>query len=459
MPHPLRCLLTTCILWLLTHAQAPAQQPVAYPDEARLQVLFTDFARDYRALGIRGIQLDYRENLRLIPSVEELQRRQQVLFSYQQRLNRLRRPQLAPDSRYDYDQLAFELAFNLRRAELEKRFVRARPDRQAAATGLATLPDARAWYQLYVQRYTSLERTPEQLTAFSEAEVKRVQSEIRRLREALGYGRDSAGFYRHLQSPAFVLTDEQEVLRRYNAIRERALAGLPRLFLNTDVPGVNIRVIADSGPATPPGYYIPEEPGGSEAAPTRGTFYFNFYQQRHNLRAMEWTFLHEAVPGHHYQFSLTARQTQLPEFKRLFLYNGHFEGWSAYVEYLGHDLGLYQDLYSELGKWEWDLVRSVRVALDAGIHAHGWTKAQALAYWRANIPGADDIAEREVNRCIAWPGQALSYKLGAAQLLEWQAWLRRKQGPAFDIRRFHALVLSRGQLPLPVLERLVKEKA
>ncbi|GAB2966586.1 hypothetical protein GCM10027048_41450 [Hymenobacter coalescens] len=445
---------------LLSLAPPAFSQTAAPADEARLQALFADFARDYRALGVRPLQLDYQQNLRLIPAPGELQRRQQVLREYQQRLGRLSRAQLAPDSRYDFDQLAYELAFNLRRAELEERFVRARPDRASAASGLATLPDAAAWYALYAQRYTSLALTPAELLAFSEAEVRRVQGQIRRLRRVLGYGADSAGFYRHLQSPAFQLTDEAEVRRRYARIRQRARAGLPRLFADTALPAVAIRVIADSGPATPPGYYQPDEAGRDEAGPTLGAFYFNFYRQRHNVRAMEWTFLHEGVPGHHYQFSLNRQQqARLPAFKSFFLYNAHFEGWSAYVEYLGHDLGLYQDPYSELGKWEWDLVRSVRVALDAGIHAQGWSKAQALAYWRQRVPGADDIAEREVNRCVAWPGQALSYKLGAARLLQLRTQLQQQQGSRFDIRRFHALVLSRGQLPLPVLEQLVRDKA
>lgn len=135
----------------------------------------------------------------------------------------------------------------------------------------------------------------------------------------------------------------------------------------------------------------------------------------------------------------------------LTFYSGNAEGWGCYVEYLGKELGLYQQPAAELGKWEWDLVRSARVVLDVGIHDRGWTHAQALAYWQANVPGQDDIAEREINRVTNWPGQCLSYKVGAQRIEDMKS--RQAQRPGFSPPRFHAAYLALSRLPLEVVER------
>jgi uncharacterized protein (DUF885 family) len=163
---------------------------------------------------------------------------------------------------------------------------------------------------------------------------------------------------------------------------------------------------------------------------------------------MEWLYMHEAIPGHHLQSSLR-KQNALED---LFLYPGNFEGWACYVEYFGKDLGLYADPYEELGKWEWDLVRSARLVIDAGIHYYGWTREQALDYWKKTIPNQDDIAEREVTRVTNWTAQALSYKVGADVIFrmsrQWQR-LHPNDPPS----RFRRWYLEQGALPLSVIEK------
>jgi uncharacterized protein (DUF885 family) len=172
---------------------------------------------------------------------------------------------------------------------------------------------------------------------------------------------------------------------------------------------------------------------------------------------MDWLLLHEALPGHHYQYDVEDKATDRPAFATLVKQYGFIEGWGAYVETLGSDLGLYKDSYSAFGRLEWDLVRSVRLAIDVGIHAEGWTKAKAVAFWMEQIPNQNEIAEREIDRIIRWPAQVISYKTGELAINELEQLLRSCTKSTFDRRRFHQLLLERGSIPFLAL-RVVFEQ-
>jgi uncharacterized protein (DUF885 family) len=181
----------------------------------------------------------------------------------------------------------------------------------------------------------------------------------------------------------------------------------------------------------------------------KDVFQFNFFTKKYNKRAIEWLYMHEAIPGHHLQFSIGKQHNV---FEELFYYPGNFEGWGCYVEYFGKDVGLFKEPYSYLGKWEWDLVRSARLVIDVGIHYYGWNREKALQYWKQTIPDQDDIAEREVTRVTNWPGQALSYKVGASRIFKMQAEWEKKY-PGKPLREFYQRFLSMGRLPLSVIEQ------
>jgi uncharacterized protein (DUF885 family) len=167
---------------------------------------------------------------------------------------------------------------------------------------------------------------------------------------------------------------------------------------------------------------------------------------------MEAMYLHEAEPGHHLQVAIAQEATGLPRFRRFAYDTAYGEGWALYAESLGHDLGLYTDPYSAFGALSAEMLRAVRLVVDTGIHSKGWTREQALDYLRANTAlGEADIAA-EVDRYIAWPGQALAYKVGQLEILRLRQRAQQKLGPRFDIRAFHTQVLESGSLPLPVLE-------
>ena len=169
---------------------------------------------------------------------------------------------------------------------------------------------------------------------------------------------------------------------------------------------------------------------------------------------MDWLLLHEALPGHHYQYNVEDKAAVRATFAPLAKQYGFIEGWGAYAETLGTELDLYKDNYSVFGRLEWDLVRSVRLVIDVGVHVEGWTKTKALEFWREHIPNQDEIAEREIARISRWPAQAISYKTGELAILELEQLLRSCMKSGFDRRRFHQLLLERGNIPFSAL-RLV----
>lgn len=433
MKNPLFYLLLSWLLAGTTQTSLRAQS---------LRQLAADYTTGYQQLHLPELDFDYRRNLQPQPGEATWAQKQAFFAGFRQQLHRVARSPLTLPDRVLYDQLAYETSQQLHRLRLLRHLppaVRVPP----TSAGLTALPHAHAWYAFYVQRATNTQLTPRQLLTFGQQQVRRAQHEIRRLRTQLGYGADSAGFYRWLADPRFALTDTIVILQQYAALARRVRTHLPALFADTLVPGLPIRTWPGATAAMPPAIYLAEQ--------VPPVFAFNFAAGRLNRRALGWSYLHEAIPGHHYQLTRSQVGAPSPLAPLALFYPATVEGWGCYVEYLGKELDVYQTPEAELGHWEWDLVRSARVVLDVGIHAQGWTYAQALAYWHATIPGQDDIAEREIKRVTLWPGQCLSYKVGAARIARLRT--RLAQQPSFDIRRFHAAYLALSGLPLAIIEQ------
>ena len=186
-----------------------------------------------------------------------------------------------------------------------------------------------------------------------------------------------------------------------------------------------------------------------EPMPNNGTFYFNYFNEPFNKRQLDWIFIHEGIPGHHYQIMVNDI-IERTDIQQLFWYSGFVEGWGAYVEYLGKELGVYKTLYDEYGKWEWDLIRSVRVALDVGINYYGWSDDKAISFWKAHISDQDDIGWREIARMKRWPAQVITYKYGSDMFLKLLNEAKDKE--RFDYQKFHKELLMYGDIPMSLLE-------
>ncbi|HYD21358.1 MAG TPA: DUF885 domain-containing protein [Flavipsychrobacter sp.] len=406
------------------------------------QTFVSSFVVGYRELHIPEIGYGYRDYFTAIPGAEQLDRQEAFFKKYEEGLAAYKRAKLSIPDRVVYDHLAYEVAFNLQRIKLEKEWVAA--GREMPQGGLSGLNNIATWYPLFVQRFTTVSMPPGDVLAFGEQEVRKVKSEIATLQEQLGFS-DSATFYMHLNSETFFITDKEQLLFSFEEIDKWVRQKLSAFIGTSDVPLIYAMEWPEATAFTPPGIYL----NRADNAYGKDVFQFNFYNGRYNKRAMEWLYMHEAIPGHHLQFSLQHESNSLQD---LFFYPGNFEGWACYVEYFGKDVGLYSDPYMYLGKWEWDLVRSVRLVLDVGIHYYGWSREKALAYWKKAVPNQDDIAEREVTRVTDWPCQALSYKMGAAQIFKMQKWWQQQHtgSPLSDFRK---AFLAFGRLPLPVIEK------
>jgi uncharacterized protein (DUF885 family) len=242
----------------------------------------------------------------------------------------------------------------------------------------------------------------------------------------------------------------QQVLELYKHYTEQMYPKLPQLF--SDLPKTRLEVVpmdAYRAPAAVPADYSP----GSGDGARPGRINVNEYDPTHRLLLnVEAIAYHEGIPGHHLQFSIAQALPELPAFRRFGEYDAYSEGWAFYAERLGKEVGFYQNPYSEYGRLENEMWRSVRLVVDTGVHYKHWSRQQMIDFFREHTAMDDQNIQTEVDRYIAWPGQALAYKIGQMEILELRERARKALGPKFDIRAFHKAVLDEGPLPLDILD-------
>jgi uncharacterized protein (DUF885 family) len=325
-----------------------------------------------------------------------------------------------------------------------------------SSTGASALPNGRAYYRSRVRAYTTLDLTPEQVHRTGLAEVARIRAAMDSVMRETGFQGDFAAFVRFLRSdPRFYADSPERLLERTGLVLKRMDGELPRLFGRLPRLPYGIKPIPDFiAPRTTTAYYAPGAPDGSRA----GTYFVNTYDLRSRpLYEVESLSLHEAVPGHHLQIALAQEQEGVPHFRRVLGITAFVEGWALYAESLGSEVGFYTDPYSYFGHLTYDAWRACRLVVDTGLHELGWTRQQAIDYMAANTGLSLRNIENEVDRYIAWPGQALAYKTGQLKIRALRTEAERALGPRFDVRAFHDVVLGGGAVPLDVLEANVGE--
>lgn len=324
-----------------------------------------------------------------------------------------------------------------------------------AEGGLATRPGGPEVYRLLVREQTTTALEPQAVHAIGLREVARLRAEMDALRAPAGFEGDLDAFMQWLHTdPRFFHRSADALLAGYRDIAKRVDPELPRLFLTLPRQPYGIRAIPlDQGPGMADSY-SPGAPDGSRA----GWFNTNVaaLHERPTWQ-MEALFLHETVPGHHLQGARAQELQGLPALRRHGWHVAYGEGWALYAEGLGASLGLYRDPYSQFGRLSYEAWRSARLVVDTGLHALGWNRQQAIDWMAACCGLARGEVEAEIDRYLAWPGQALGYKIGQMKLLALRERAREALGPRFDLRHFHQQVLDQGSVPLPVLERLVDD--
>jgi uncharacterized protein (DUF885 family) len=322
--------------------------------------------------------------------------------------------------------------------------------------GMRALPDGAAWYANRVRQFTTTSLSPDQIHALGLREVKRIRALMDSVIASTGFKGSFADFARFLRTdPQFFYSDSASLVRAYRDIAKRADPGLIKLFGRLPRLPYGVTTIPSfMAKSQTTAYYE----GGSLEAGRPGYFFVNTYDLKSRPKwEMEALSLHEAVPGHHLQIALAQELEGLPEFRRYGGYTAFVEGWGLYSEGLGPELGMYQDPYSKFGQLTYEMWRAVRLVIDTGIHALGWTREQALQFFKDNAPKAEQDITVEVDRYIAWPGQALAYKIGQLKFRELRDSAVAALGPRFDIRAFHDEVLRNGGLPMDLLEQDVRE--
>jgi len=313
------------------------------------------------------------------------------------------------------------------------------------------LPNGESWYNYDVKKRTTTDLTPEQIHEIGVREVARIHAEMEQVMAETGFKGSFAEFLVFLRTdPQFYYTSAEDLVRGYRDIAKRADPALTRLFgLLPRTPYGVIPVPAYAEQSQTTAYY--QE--GSLKAGRPGYYFVNTYALNTRPRwEMEALTLHEAVPGHHLQISLAQEMDGVPWFRQESSYTAFVEGWGLYAESLGSELGFYQDPYSHFGQLTYEMWRAVRLVVDTGMHSLGWSRQQAIDYFKVNAGKQEHDIIVEIDRYIVWPGQALAYKIGELKFKELRAYAEHELGEQFDIRAFHDTVLGAGAVPLNVLE-------
>jgi uncharacterized protein (DUF885 family) len=321
--------------------------------------------------------------------------------------------------------------------------------------GVSSLPNGAALYDYLVRWETTTGLTAKEIHEIGRSEVRRLRGAMEALLTKTGFRGGLNEFFDFLRTDErFFYGDEESLVDHYRVIAKKTDPGLSRLFGRLPrLPYGVMPVPAFRAVSSPTAYYMP----GAPATGRPGTFFANTSSLRSRPKwEMEALCLHESVPGHHLQIALAQEVEELPEFRRYTGPTAFVEGWGLYAESLGGELGFYQDPYSKMGEYIYDMWRSIRLVVDTGMHALGWTRDAAIQFMRENTGKSEVDIAVEVDRYIVWPGQALAYKMGQLKIRELRTHAERSLGDRFEVRGFHDRVLEEGAVPLGMLEDRIR---
>jgi uncharacterized protein (DUF885 family) len=324
------------------------------------------------------------------------------------------------------------------------------------SAGISDIPNGDEYYKLMIRLYTTTDLSPDSIFRLGQSEVARIRSEMESVKEQMRFSGNLASFFAYMNEDKQFMpfeTDE-EVIEAFRAVESKIQPNLETLFNMKPKTPFEIRQTEEFREMSAAAQYNAGSPDGSRP----GIFYVPIIDPKDfNLAGMETLFLHEAIPGHHYQISLQQENDELPRFRKTLYYSAYGEGWALYSESLGKELGLYTAPIQYFGHLGDEMHRAIRLVVDVGLHSKGWTREQAIQYMRDNEPISQQGAVAEIERYMAIAGQALSYKIGQLKIRELRRRAEAELGVKFNIGLFHDEVLRYGNLPLDLLEARIEE--
>lgn len=406
---------------------------MSFSQNMRFDELRKQFFESYTALQIPNLQASYVQNLKSIKPVKDIEKQEAFFKTIMQQLASVNVNSLGEYQRLDYYIMDYEIGLNLERISLEKQWdYKTQLD---DSKSIYSIINGKDWYAYLLKRWVNADVTPDGIFQFGLEEIEKVKAEMKTLQEQSGLINEA--FKEYLNDETFFYNDVNDVTRAFKEAKAGVAKSSASIFPYTsDIAEVKISQGSNASLAHVPAYY------------NNGTFFFNYFDTPFNKRQIGWIYIHEGIPGHHYQ-SMINNIVKRTNIQDLFWYPGFVEGWGAYVEYLSKELGVYKTIYDEYGKWEWDLIRSVRVALDVGINYYGWSDDKAITFWKEHISNQDDIGWREIERMKRWPAQVITYKYGAKKFLDLLN--TAKQKDTFSFMKFHSTLLKHGDIPLTIL--------
>lgn len=320
--------------------------------------------------------------------------------------------------------------------------------------GASHFPNGKKFYAEKVKHYTTTNKTPDEIYNIGQQEVDRIRKETQQVLDDVKFKGSIKEFIDYLRNePKFYPTTGEQLLKEASFIAKKIDGQLPLLFGKLPRQPYGVVAVPDY---LAPTYTAGRYSGASIKSKNAGNYWVNTYNlPSRTLYTLEALTLHEAVPGHHLQISLTQELDYLPDFRRNLYVNAYGEGWGLYSEYLGYELGLYKDPYSLFGRLTYEMWRACRLVIDVGIHDKDWTREQAVSFLADNTALSLHEVNTEINRYISWPGQALAYKIGEITIKNQRKKAEEALKDKFDVRAFHDLVLSQGTVTMSILEKMV----
>ncbi|WP_170827407.1 DUF885 family protein [Roseivirga sp. 4D4] len=374
------------------------------------------------------LRIDFKTYINALLGEVDVNEQLTFFESIQERLLSIEIKELSNEEQFDHQFLSFESALQIEKCRL---IASAGKKKLSTEPKIFDFPQGSIWYQYLVKKWTGSDLSMNQIYNLGLAEIERVKNHIQQLdiKEEI----PSSNFTNNRS------IIEKSIHAKLSKVETQFGKLLPKF---SRMPSLNVARGRNVALAQTPAYY------------SNNTFYYNLFDKPFNLSDVDFLLIHEGIPGHHYQRNYHS-QLYIPEHIALSPSMGFIEGWAAYTENLGWELGLYQTPFEELSKWNWDLIRSARVVMDIGLNYHGWSDDEALSFWKEHIRGQDDIALREINRMKRWPAQVLTYKLGDIAIR--QALAIAKTSGDFDYLTFHRKLLSKGPIPVHLMATLMQD--